>query len=332
MKRRISHKLKNIVISVIFFIFVLIPFLIGIIEDDKMESLIEKRKLSKLPEIPKTIRDLKAYPATFDSYYSDHIGLRDWLARYYKLTKYSIGDSPSPDVTIGQDGWLFLGGIENGYSRYGDPFGDARNANLYSNNELKVFAEHMMSVKTWLNQRGIEYFYIIAPNKHTIYSDKLPKYISKENEESAMDQVVKYLKQYTEVTVIDLRKSLIKEKENRQLYSKTDTHWNHNGANIAQYEIMKEIEKLFPNRIKPELAQLRNFTSEEAWVSTLPKKRGDLAKFIGLDSFKEQNLLPTFDETCTLNKKIHDPEEGRFFTVTCDGQQLNTIIFRDSFL
>ncbi|OGO78854.1 MAG: hypothetical protein A2Y23_14305 [Clostridiales bacterium GWB2_37_7] len=325
MKEHISYKLKNIFIVIIFNIAIFVPFVFGILEKDKISSFSENRTFSQLPDFPKTINDINMFPQEFSNYYSDHLGFRDWFIKYYKLVKFSLGDSPSPDVTIGQDGWLFLGGITKGYKNYNDPIGDARNVNLYSESDLKLFAKRMVYVKDWLKEKGIAYVFVIAPDKHTIYPEKLPKHIYKENEISATDQAVKYLREYTDVNVIDLRDTLTNKKTTHNTYSKLGTHWNAYGASIAQYKIIEEIEKIFPKQILPEFAPLKT------------PKRGDmgLAKLIGVDFIEEHDLYPVFEKFCTPNKKIYN-SDGRqnprqTFTMICDDQQLDTIIFRDSF-
>ena len=321
MKERILYKLNNFIIILIFGAAIFTPFSIGILEIDKTDSKIEKRKLSQLPEMPRDIRDIKKFPQSFESYYSDHFGLREWLAKYYKLAKYSIGDSPSKDVIIGENGWLFLGSLKGGNPAYQDPIGDVRNVNLYSQQQLKEFAQHMRSLNSELNDKGTKYLFVIAPNKHTIYFDQLPDYIYKVNDRSATDQLIEYLKKHTDVPVVDLRDQLIKAKERYPLYYKTDTHWNHYGANIAQYEIMLEIEKLFPNQIQPEVKKLANRT----------RGGGDLAGFIGVENFKEQDPYPIFEQTCTPISDPLDVKGKTPYTLICDDQKLNAVIFGDSF-
>lgn len=313
-------KLDDIVVTLLFTTVIFASLFIGIVEKDKDVSTIEKRTLSKFPIIGWNTTDIKKFPKLFDSYYSDHFGFRDELIKYYKIFKFGIGDSPSNDVTIGKDGWLFLGSIKKGYNKYNDPFGDVRNANKYSYNQLKAFGKYMTVLKSWLNERGIEYVFVIAPNKHTVYFDKLPVYISKVNVQSSTDQLVGYLKSHTSVSVVDLRKILIENKE-KQLYYKTDTHWNHYAANIAQHEIMLEIERLYPQSIKPEYFNLR----EEI------RGGGDLANFMGLSGFKEPNPQPIFNNTCNpiMHPKAFKSRETHSFL--CEGQKLNALIFRDSF-
>lgn len=324
MKERILYKLNSIIITLIFCIAIFVPFSIGVVEKDKDISEIEKRKLSKHPGMPKKVGDIKQFPKLFNTYYSDHFGLRDWFTKYYKLIKYNLGDSPSNDVTIGKDGWLFLGSIKKGYKKYSDPIGDARNVNIYSKKDLKVFAKHMTNLKFWLNERGIEYVFVIAPSKHTIYFDKLPDYISKVNEQSATDQLVEYLQKNTNITVVDLRTPLIKEKEKHEIYNKTGTHWNHYAANVAQYEIMKRIHNIFPTKISPELLSINMFeyrTSHDR----------DLERFSGIKLTTPNAPYPIFEQTCTPKKKVHDKKGRPKYTWICEKEKLNAIIFRDSF-
>ncbi|MFK5970229.1 MAG: hypothetical protein QM487_08955 [Candidatus Marithrix sp.] len=321
MKEQTLHKLNNYIIICIFCALIFIPFTSGIIKQDKEISAIEKRTLIQLPEIPKTMEEINKFPQLFDKYYADHFGLRDWFTKYYKLVKYSIGDSPSEDVTIGKNGWLFLGSAKKGYNKYHDPMGDVRNVNLFSQLELNRLATYMVNVKNWLNNRGIEYLFIIAPNKHTIYFEQLPDYITKVNEKSATDQLVDYLHEHTDVIIVDLRQPLLELKNKHQIYIKTDTHWNHYAANVAQYQIMLEIEKLFPDKIQPELNKLLSATING----------GDLAAFIGVDIFTQSFPEPVFEETCELIIYPVDTNQVMDHTVTCDSQKLNTVIFKDSF-
>jgi hypothetical protein len=321
MRERILYKLNSIIVTFLFSIAISIPLFIGIVEDDKDVSSTENRKLSTLPKTGWNPNDIEKFPKLFDAYYSDHFGFREWLTKYYKLIKFSIGDSPSNDVTLGKDGWLFLGSIKKGYNRYEDPFGDARNANLYSNDELKSFAIYMVSLKAWLNDNGIEYVFVIAPNKHTIYFDKLPDYISKVNAQSSTDQLVEYLKANTTVPVVDLRKKLIENKKQHQLYYKTDTHWNHYAANIAQYEIMLEIEKLYPELINPEIFNLKEGV----------RCGGDLSNFIGVGDFIELDPQPIFENSCEPIKHPVDAKGRETHSFLCEEQKLNALIFRDSF-
>ncbi|MDM8545317.1 hypothetical protein QUF61_02370, partial [Candidatus Venteria ishoeyi] len=323
MKIRVLYKANAILTAIIFLVAIFVPFFISIIENDKQVSKVEKRVLSKRPKLPYTIEEAKKFPKLFNTYYSDNFGLRDWLTTYYKLVKYNLGDTPSQDVTIGKDGWLFLGSIKKGYNRNDDPVGDYRNTNLYSQKDLEAFANYMTDLNSWLNAQGIEYLFVIAPNKHTIYANKLPDYIDKVNKYSATDQIIEHLRKHTDISVIDLRQKLINQRDKQQLYYKIDSHWNHYAANIAQYEIMQEVEKRFPGKIQVELKELKD------------KKRNgamDLATLMGVEFPADIDPQPIFNKSCIPTRAINANDNWpKYYTMLCEGQKLKTLIFRDSF-
>jgi alginate O-acetyltransferase complex protein AlgJ len=322
MNIRALYKLNNIIVSGMFLGMIYVPFGLGILEKDIDISAKEKRKLADFPNIELRVGSLKRFPKRFDEYYSDHFGGRNWLNNVYRYIKYRMGDSSSIDVTLGSDGWLFLGSAKKGYKRYNDPIGDFRNINLYSQKELKQVAEYMQSIKNWLNSQGIEYMFVIAPNKHTIYPEYLPDYITKVNSISATDQLVNYLKNHTDVPVVDLREAILEKKSEHRLYYKTDTHWNYSAGNYAQYKIMQQLQHMFPNQITPKLSKLKY----------RERRGGDLATMIGVHSFSEMIPLPVpSKKDCTPVKKPSNARETKIFTTTCKGQKLSAIVFRDSF-
>jgi len=325
MNHRATYKHNNTILSVIFGLIIFLPLIIGIIQNDKISSQIEKRNLTKFPAIPQNFSDLNKFPGAFNQYYADHFGLRELFTKaYFKIISKINSSSTSDDVTFGQDGWMFLGSIRPGYTRHDDPMGDVTNVNLYSDDELKTFAESITQVKDWLAKKGIAYVYIIAPNKHTVYFDKLPEYISKKNKRSATDQLINYLKSHTEVDVIDLRGVLIEAKKSHQLYYKTDTHWNFVAANIAQFEIMKSIEKMFPDEISASLLPPSQFKPASF-------NEGDLVGFAKIEKIVEADPQPVFDNTCEQAEKPGDSNFSLSFITECQDQHLKALIFRDSF-
>ncbi len=325
-KKSSIYRFHSIALALIFCAAIYAPLFIGILQEGKKVSQTEKRVLAKLPALPGTMKEIAAYPKALDTFYSDHFGLREVFSNmYFRIHNKIETSSPSSDVTYGQDGWMFLGSIKKGYTRYNDPMGDVMNINLFTNEELERFARNMLAIKDWLSKQGIGYVFVIAPNKHTIYFEKLPKYIKKQNKESATDQIVRYLREHTDVVVVDLREPLLKEKERRQVYQKTDTHWNHYGANVAQFEIMKEIGRLFPGRISPQLLK----PSEFKITST---GGGDLAVMAMKEGITEEYPRPSFENACNPVKDPPDADEAKDgFSMICNSRGLNVLIFRDSF-
>ncbi len=325
MSEQLALKNINIILTIIFGLVIFTPLILSILQKDKATSQIEKRNLAPLPQLPKNISELIAFPSKFNTYYADHFGLRELFTKaYFKISNKLNGKSSSDDVTIGKDGWMFLGSIKPGYTGYGDPMGDVTNINLYSDEELKEFAQSLTKIKNWLHKQNIEYVYIIAPNKHTIYFDKLPDYISKKNKYSAVEQLTSYLKTHTDITIIDIKEALFKAKKAQQLYYKTDTHWNYYGANIAQFEIMKVIEQKFPGKISAILHPSNQFTISK-------RSGGDLALFANITNLSEDDPRPIFADNCSKGDILTTKNDVKPFSTTCSNKQLNALIFRDSY-
>ena len=320
-----THRTKksDLVLITIFCFLIYTPFIVGLIQKDQKISAVEKRALATFPPFPVNTAEVNKYPQEINTYYADHFGFRDFMTKkYYKLRNSFDKSTLSKDVTKGKDGWLFLGQTTPGYKRFSDPIGDAMNVNLYTEEQLVEFTEYISKLQEWLHNRGIEYLFVIAPNKHTIYFEKLPNGITRQNKESATDQLISAIRDRTTVRVVDLRQSLIDAKSKYQLYYKTDTHWNHHAANIAQFEIMKVIENMFPGKISPNLYKDSSYTINE-------KNNGDLCKYANMDPVTEDSPQPNFVEQITSRKDIE--VNDRIFETTFKGGNLNALIFRDSF-
>ncbi len=322
MNIRTLYKLNSIFISLVFLVTIFASLIGGVLEEDARVSKAEKRTLARFPAVELRVGSIKRFPGLFDDYYADHFGGRDWLSSTYRYIKLTLGDSPSQDVTFGKEGWLFLGSIRSGYNNYCNPMGDARNVDRYSEGDLQKVASYMSTMKQWLNAQGIEYLFVLVPNKHTVYPEFLPDYIQKVNPQSSSDQLVDYIRDHTDVTLVDLRKCLLASKKEHRLYSTKDSHWNHYAANIAQYEIFQAIASSFPDAVNPHYYELTSGTSTTG---------GDLADMIGIRNFKESTPAPVFKKSCKPVKRPRDADETDTFSVTCDTAQLKTLIFRDSF-
>ncbi len=322
MNHRALYKLNSILISLLFLVTIFASLIGGLIEEDSNVSTTEKRALASFPPFELRGGSIKRFPGLFDDYYADHFGGREWLSTTYRRIKLALGDSPSQDVTFGKDGWLFLGSVKHGYNNYNNPMGDARNLDLYSDEELQWVAHYMSTMKKWLNDQGIEYLFVLLPNKHTVYPEFLPDYIQKVNPRSSSDQLVDYIRGHTDVALVDVRQLLLENKQAHRLYSRSDTHWNHYASNLAQYEIFKAIAEYYPKAVKPQRYPLAPGVNRQA---------GDLANMIGVHDYEELAPNPVFKHGCLPVKHPRDAQETEIFSVTCDSAQLKTLIFRDSF-
>ena len=225
------------VIMILFGVIIYTPLLSWDFSDVKKMSLTEKRKLASCPALPDSIDTLKTFPTEFEAYFKDQFSFRDEMVKLHNRFKFFLGDSSTSNVIFGKKGWLFLSG-----KAYFSPVRDYRNLDPFTPVDLQNYVKYLKFKQQWLKKRGIKYLFFVAPNKHTIYGELLPDYITKVNKESALDQLMDYLAKNTDIPVLDLRPVLIENKNNTfcDLYGKFDTHWNFFGANFAQYEIAKK--------------------------------------------------------------------------------------------
>ena len=171
----------------------------------------------------------------------------DWDADYnnpkVKFTEIVEG-LIARDVYVGKDGWLF----------YTDSIDNYLGTDLNADTMLRRIAKQMQGRADWCEENGITFYFMIAPNKNTIYPEKMMSSM-KEGEQKRIDQVYDYLRENTTVKCIDVRDALIAEKNANptvDLYYPLDTHWNNHGGFIAYQTIMDTIKQDFPNAIKHE--------------------------------------------------------------------------------
>jgi hypothetical protein len=200
----------------------------------------EGRKLAKFPLIKKAHwKYIREFPQTFDHYYDDRFGGRnDLLAAAAVLKVKVFQTSPTKDVMIGKDGWLFYTGDGS--------LDDYRGLTRFSEAELRDWKEYLERRQAWLAKRNMRYIFFFAPDKQSIYPEFMPDRAAKVRAGTALDQLIAYLQKNCSVPVLDLRQPLREAKPLGQLYWKTDTHWMYLGAYAGYRELSEQLRSMFP--------------------------------------------------------------------------------------
>lgn len=330
-----SGNIPKIILLLIFAFSIFLPPFMFLAQSDRTVSAAENRMLARKPTIPKDFDSLLSFPGNVEKYYNDHFGLRNHFIKAHvsvrrwltDLTGINLFDNVlGGRILKGKDGWIFLNKID------GDPLADYRNLELYSRKELWQATISFAARKHWLAERKIQYLLFFAPDKHTVYPEYLPDYIGKNGDRSSMDQLYDSLARYTTVSFVDLRKHLIRnkskasvywpeEKDKARLYWKTDSHWNSAGADIAQYAIAREIEKMLPGALVPGKRPREDFLYTTG--------RGDLTRYLDAKAIYDEKV-PTI-----LNGRCADATQSeyrrRFQQTVCDQGTITAVIFHDSF-
>ena len=260
---------RDLALGVCFLLGISLPIAGLFLSLDASFVLEENRTLSSFPELSWHGAQLAALPAKLDLYFNDNFGFRKRLIYWLNLTKVrALAVSPSPKVVLGRSGWLFYGDSDIPYFRAVNPLSTA---------QLKNWQERLEERQAWLAQRGIPYLIVFAPLKSTVYPEFMPQSYNRIATVSRLDQLLAHLKAHSDLTVVDLRQAILDEKLGHQVYYRTDTHWNNRGAYVGYQQIIKSLNRSFP-----ELEAIPPSAFEEADYSEPGR---DLALILGMQPY-----------------------------------------------
>lgn len=321
------RKVADIALIFLFMLAIWLPLADELFGLDKSRKPVEKRRLADKPGFGWSWERLMEYPSGYESYFNDHFGYRNWLIGLHNGIKVKwLGEVSSRKMVRGRDGWYFFtgDGILEYCCRATDPF---------SRDELAQWQHKVEQWSDWLADRNIPFLLVIVPNKHTIYSEHLPEWLTRTGDKTRLEQLVDHLTEHSDIELLDMRDALFKAKKDGRLYHRTDTHWNDHGAYVAYREIMLRLGKWFKDAMpKPE----SDFTRNE-----VVGRGGDLAVLMGQErSIKEERIVFQ-PRTPRLARKVDAGEiadMGQWardcepvVTECPNGQIPRAVIFRDSY-
>jgi len=318
---------RDRILTALFLIVLFLPALMtGASHEEAHGRLEEKRQLAKRPGFPEKVDAVIAFPRQFEAYFNDHFQLREVLIRSHNRLKIKLlKKSPQRDVLLGRDGWFF-------YTR-NNLLQDFLGLEPLSTEALHDRQRLLEAKRDWLASQGIPYLFVVAPNKQTIYPEKMPEGYIRSKDPSRLDQLLDYLRSHSDIPVVDLRESLLADKAKEKLYFSADTHWTPSGAFIGYQRIMEALHRRLDDpRLTP-----RSFADYRSIASV--REEGDLAGMLGIEGdIKESydRLEPLFtpcsqDEPLPnyLNfswKPFPDPVASN-----CPSADLRLVMFHDSF-
>lgn len=185
------------------------------------------------------------------------------------FTYYTLGEVSSNQVILGKEGWLFYKSETDG-----NPIKDFEGTNRYTSSEMNEILQVARITQEKIEEKGIEFAILVAPNKENVYSEFMPD-IYTHNSISSTDILVDYLIDHG-INVVSPKKELLIERSELQVYYSYDTHWNQLGAYIGVKSIMD-----FWNIPMKELSD-RNIMSYELKNNYHYCGKADLAELIGL--------------------------------------------------
>lgn len=241
-------------------------------------SKAEKRKLAKFPTLTLSLDFLKTFPQQFSKYVDDHFAFRSKIVQMHNYTLCKIFKiSPTWTVIIGSGNWYFYDGDMAIY----DYLGELK----HTDKQLLKTSQLLEDRKVWLDSLGIEYLFLPIPNKEPIYEEYLPYKIRENRGKSKYEQIIGYTKEHSTFTnFIDVQQLFLDyklEQQQQQLYLKTDSHWNYDGAYLVYREIIKRLQPKFPD------LQPLEPNKEKTWSTNFS---GDLAYLMNLHGLVTETI------------------------------------------
>lgn len=186
-----------------------------------------------------------AFPRAFERYFDDNFALRTELVRWHNRIKLLwLGASPSRSFVVGEDGWLFYTGERTIENHVG--------ALRLTGEELSRWQAVLEARRDFCAQRGIEYLFVVVPDKHAIYPEKLPAAYRHPERETTADQFRRHFERASDLRPLLLEERLLaaRQGETLPLYYPLGTHWNALGAWYGYEAVMERLAGRLP-RLRP---------------------------------------------------------------------------------
>lgn len=232
-------------------------------------------------EMPELKMDtIDGFSNDFDKWYSNNLPFRDVMGKEWAQFNYHIlKDSANDGVLLGKndkqndsDRWLFYKNSDDF-----NPVKDVQGLTNYSQIEMGSMVAMMKKNTKAAAKHGFKLYYLVAPNKESIYREYLPDSVFFYDDYSRMDKFFEYTKAVGVSNLFYPKEELMKAKDLGQIYYKQDTHWNELGAGVAFKEIIKTI--------KPEWHYDFDYDFEQK------KTEGDLAKMLKVPNYFTDQMV-----------------------------------------
>jgi len=230
------------------FLLVCIVFALGALQaQDSAEA--EGRELAAFPELKKEGSFNTAFFTEFDAWLTDRFMFRQTLVTLNSLVREHVFRTGSDEVIVGKDDFLFLA----------ETAADYTGESSLSDAEIDSIASALQSLSDYADQHGSRLLVAIAPNKNTVYPDRMPSVYRRTEEATNMDRLYAALGERG-VLYTDLRETF--RDAPVQLYHSRDTHWNSEGARLAYCAILADAGIVRPDYTEFALKTTEGFVGD----------------------------------------------------------------------
>ncbi|SKA91348.1 SGNH hydrolase-like domain-containing protein, acetyltransferase AlgX [Paucidesulfovibrio gracilis DSM 16080] len=309
------------------------------------EARFERKELrppNKFPGFPAkaapgtVLNAMRQWPHDFEAWFNDHYAFRRVFLDADKDLNRLLGILPPADpnarVVIGKNDRFFLG------DRFDQVMtqhtGDAY---VMSEDLRDALVQRMTAMAHALDDMNVEFLFLLAPDKHGIYPEDLPGWLSPFQGVTSADLFMEGAAE-AGLPTVDGRRILQREKSrfNALLYPNTDSHWSDLGAYLVYRAMMEQLSDA--------LGPLRALTMERCVVTPQPEGFG-LARLAGLDAVNDALIRLRFNEPfrtlrafdfsgneVSIGLDERFPKHLNRITVNPEAlNHLTVLVFRDSF-
>ncbi len=229
------------------------------------------------------------------------------ISIYHRLTEGIFKQSGSSQVLVGKDGYLF----------FEETLDDYLNLSQLSENDLIRFNRTMQLQSDAMARLGIASYFMVVPNKASIYGERMPAHLKPVGETNLLEQL---RKMDLAMDFIDVKDALIQAKEETGLpiYHARDSHWNAIGAAIGYEFMMAELGQTSLHLIGQTPVRSKDWLGDLSIMLYPDKSDYDIQYTYNLpEAFTFTRAVRTFEDM--EFESINPTKEGHLF------------LFRDSF-
>lgn len=264
--------MKNKMFFIFFMIIWILIVVLNIFAKNEVFSEQENRFLAKIPIFSFEGLVEGEYAEGLDTYINDHFIWRNSWLKLNSLMQKVTGKKEINGVYLGKDSYLF-----EKYT-YGEE----------EQNNMQMISD---SVNGFAKEVNIPIYFMLVPNSSYVYREKLPNNVELYNQEEIIN--IFYEDIQGSVETINVIETLEKNKDNNNLYFKTDHHMTSYGTYLLYNEFCKSA--------KLNIVPLSDFRKEI--VST---------NFLGTLDSKAQVFNQKADEMYVYLNNINQNIEGNF--------------------
>lgn len=218
------------IIDLVFIIMTLVIILSLIVFVNREQGKVSGDEKRMLADPPTAEFGTAEWKTQLVDWVNDNIGFRDQLLNMRTTLMFKgLNIMTTEKVQKGKDGFYFYT-LDNNIDI-------AKGTYPIDENKLMEIAEAQQTISDYYKKIGKQYVLVLTPSKVSIYPEYL--YGNYVVGETPVDIICDYLTENTDVMVINTKDKLLENKDEGQLFWKTDAHWTQLGAYYAYLAIIE---------------------------------------------------------------------------------------------